>query len=1054
MKRKILSIFLTLVLVLTFSLVTAVPAAAAVIIVGPDYPTIQAAIDAAAPDDTISVTPGTYFEHIRIDKALTIRSTEGPERTIIDGFAYRYIVEIYHSDVTFEGFTVTNPTYEGGADATGILVGAYLGESVSNVHILNNVVTQVRNGTGGTPSGYGATGINIGRAPLSNVVISGNTIKNIKNPDGASIDHTCGISVWDGAENVEILNNTISDIKYNGILLQRASNVLIEDNPMITECETGIRVEPFEEGAVSDVTVNSNNFANNFSIQVFDDAFEVLDIEDVLVDNIFDRAVTVDHASLLHIIWSKIQGGVDAASSGDSVIVAKGIYDEVVLVDESVNLLGANAGVCAGVDPGGREAESVIDNTVFVIQANGVTIDGFKFNGGGPYLGENAGIYMAMSTSGHTIANNILVGPGKDYSPAYRGILVGTFNVVNNFSTTITCNDIHGWKTGVTVNPTGEDAGILIQSNSIRDNFAGIGCDGSGVTILGNDFTNNDEGFGCAGNNVVAHNNNFVGNVAGVNSWAGAVIDAENNWWDSPSGPTHASNTYTAPADDTQGDAINNMGGVSDWVDFVPWLDGPYLGGESFAPVSSEDGSFSSIQAAVNAAQHTTILLLPGTYTEGVTVDVEGITIKGVSLDAIVDGGFVLKANNITIDGLTIKNGYNDRAILTRAETGGTYGSKGHRIINNDIIGVKWAINIVACDAEPVNILVDSNKIHDGKIAIMLEGYGTTITNNELYDNSKSGIEVERSCDNDISRNDIHGNGQYGIRIGKVATTGNAINFNNIWGNGEYGVLIDPINPSTVNALFNWWGDVTGPEQVTTNPDGKGNPVSDRVDYIPWLTRVFETVLTEGIGYYGFPMVELRTGWNLLSTPFALDPGETIGEVDYPGCNTWAEFANLNDLPLYTGVDPEYVNAYYFDGELQNWGQVTGDYVLLPCDAIYVRMASPDIAAVLASPQRWMPTKTLHKDWNLVGLSWMPPEEEFALHAKLALKSVEVVGSLTGYTQVVSPWTNQQPWTYIAGMEIVTPGPGWMQLTKGYWVFMENGPDVLAGSWSTPMGLP
>jgi hypothetical protein len=76
------------------------------------------------------------------------------------------------------------------------------------------------------------------------------------------------------------------------------------------------------------------------------------------------------------------------------------------------------------------------------------------------------------------------------------------------------------------------------------------------------------------------------------------------------------------------------------------------------------------------------------------------------------------------------------------------------------------------------------------------------------------------------------------------------------------------------------------------------------------------------------------------------------------------------------------------------------------------------------------------------------------------LKTVETVGTLPGYTLVVSPSQNQESWTYVAGGVIGDDwqdgqsNPGWMTSTKGYWVVMENGPDVLYGTWMTPMGLP
>ena len=60
MKRKIFSILFALVLVLSFSLVTAVPALAATINVPTDYSTIQAAVNASSSGDTIIVAAGTY----------------------------------------------------------------------------------------------------------------------------------------------------------------------------------------------------------------------------------------------------------------------------------------------------------------------------------------------------------------------------------------------------------------------------------------------------------------------------------------------------------------------------------------------------------------------------------------------------------------------------------------------------------------------------------------------------------------------------------------------------------------------------------------------------------------------------------------------------------------------------------------------------------------------------------------------------------------------------------------------------------------------------------
>jgi hypothetical protein len=95
-----------------------------------------------------------------------------------------------------------------------------------------------------------------------------------------------------------------------------------------------------------------------------------------------------------------------------------------------------------------------------------------------------------------------------------------------------------------------------------------------------------------------------------------------------------------------------------------------------------------------------------------------------------------------------------------------------------------------------------------------------------------SDVEVTGST---ISDNEI------GIAVATDSTQ--EIRFSNIV-NNDYGVTNQGVG--TPDAIYNWWGHASGPLSVT-NPFGEGNPVSDDVDFDPWLesASVTQTVTND-----------------------------------------------------------------------------------------------------------------------------------------------------------------------------------------------------------------
>jgi hypothetical protein len=113
---------LPLIPIIFISAACAPSAFAATLHVPADHPTIQSCIDAAVSgQDECAVAPGTYNELINfLGKAITLRSSHGPEVTTIDGTGLKGSIVMCVSGETsesiFEGFTVTGGSGSGTVD--------------------------------------------------------------------------------------------------------------------------------------------------------------------------------------------------------------------------------------------------------------------------------------------------------------------------------------------------------------------------------------------------------------------------------------------------------------------------------------------------------------------------------------------------------------------------------------------------------------------------------------------------------------------------------------------------------------------------------------------------------------------------------------------------------------------------------------------------------------------------------------------------------------------------------------------------------------------------
>ncbi len=239
-------------------------AAGADIHVPDDFAAIQEAIDAAVDNDIVIVKPGTYVENIDfLGKAITVKSSDGPEVTVIEGHEYaRSVVEFStHEDRSsiLDGFTVTDGC---GKYVDSSFRGGGIFCSRCSPTITNNIITRNGYWDNGFWIEFGG-GIYIQQTTWSSVIcsplISNNTISDNKSSEGG------GIYCVDWAQedvSAIIKNNRITGNlarKGGGISCHSASDIInnIIAGNIAVECGGGIYLT-FSQYEIANCTVSQN----------------------------------------------------------------------------------------------------------------------------------------------------------------------------------------------------------------------------------------------------------------------------------------------------------------------------------------------------------------------------------------------------------------------------------------------------------------------------------------------------------------------------------------------------------------------------------------------------------------------------------------------------------------------------------------------------------------------------------------------------------------------------------------------------------------------------
>jgi parallel beta-helix repeat protein len=202
------------------------------------FNTIQQAVDAAKPGDTVRVAPGTYTENVVVNKQVTITATSG-RPTVQAADPSKDVFLLSSPGVRIDGLTIT-----GGASGVQIqgvskcvVTDVVARDNVRAVYLSHCTENEVSN-SNLADNGYGVYGDNASNNTISSNVATGergngNTLgdgiflnygdSNTVTRNNLSANHVFGISIYTSTRNI-ISNNTMSDNDNIGVRLGPGSN--------------------------------------------------------------------------------------------------------------------------------------------------------------------------------------------------------------------------------------------------------------------------------------------------------------------------------------------------------------------------------------------------------------------------------------------------------------------------------------------------------------------------------------------------------------------------------------------------------------------------------------------------------------------------------------------------------------------------------------------------------------------------------------------------------------------------------------------------------------
>jgi hypothetical protein len=364
-------------------------------------------------------------------------------------------------------------------------------------------------------------------------------------------------------------------------------------------------------------------------------------------------------------------------------------------------------------------------------------------------------------------------------------------------------------------------------------------------------------------------------------------------------------------------------------------------------------GDYPTIQAALNVSEDgDTIMVAAGKYDAFVVFGKQDISIIGS------DGATVTTADLVSVDVEPIQDAW----VMAAVYNSGSINIEGIDFDGTDIIDEQVVVGIAYVDSTGriADLTVESILGADLGAGVAIIGdadtsavdlSGITVANSMAgiilwaaeanldgctvtgmnpdggFDIMESGVGIVIGIPGEywgpsiveMKGSTISDNDAIGIYICDDSTL--EAQFNNIVGNTGYGVAND--GGELVGATHNWWGDNSGPYHPTANPGGSGNPVSNDVDFEPWLQAGVVAAKIETVAGRGTVDATDEAG-----TKVVVDGTATVIAALYEDNPAGPPPSGIGSLGKYvdvyisdtSGVTEVEIRLYYTDADLDNAG--------------------------------------------------------------------------------------------------------------------------------------